>query len=139
MSAMLVLLYDCLILMFVGFIFWFVSIQSCFFMICFYEKRAIIFGVIKKQCYFCTRLTNVRAFSSAGLEHLPYKQRVGGSNPSTPTKRLRNFLSLFFCVCLFCLSLKLSGDVFFNDIYHFVVILSRIKSISLQHYYNIIT
>ena len=24
-------------------------------------------------------------FSSAGLEHLPYKQRVGGSNPSTPT------------------------------------------------------
>ncbi len=27
-----------------------------------------------------------RAFSSAGLEHLPYKQRVGGSNPSTPTK-----------------------------------------------------
>ena len=28
----------------------------------------------------------MRAFSSAGLEHLPYKQRVGGSNPSTPTK-----------------------------------------------------
>ena len=28
-----------------------------------------------------------RAFSSAGLEHLPYKQRVGGSNPSTPTKK----------------------------------------------------
>ena len=26
-----------------------------------------------------------RAFSSVGLEHLPYKQRVGGSNPSTPT------------------------------------------------------
>ena len=26
-----------------------------------------------------------RAFSSAGLEHLPYKQRVGGSNPSAPT------------------------------------------------------
>ena len=35
--------------------------------------------------YLCTRLEN-RAFSSAGLEHLPYKQRVGGSNPSTPTK-----------------------------------------------------
>ena len=29
--------------------------------------------------------TKTRAFSSAGLEHLPYKQRVGGSNPSTPT------------------------------------------------------
>ena len=27
-----------------------------------------------------------REFSSAGLEHLPYKQRVGGSNPSTPTE-----------------------------------------------------
>lgn len=26
-----------------------------------------------------------REFSSVGLEHLPYKQRVGGSNPSTPT------------------------------------------------------
>jgi putative endonuclease len=25
-------------------------------------------------------------FSSVGLEHLPYKQRVGGSTPSTPTK-----------------------------------------------------
>ena len=25
--------------------------------------------------------TFLRAFSSAGLEHLPYKQRVGGSNP----------------------------------------------------------
>ena len=30
-----------------------------------------------------------RAFSSAGSEHLPYKQRVGGSNPSTPTTRKR--------------------------------------------------
>ena len=28
------------------------------------------------------------AFSSAGSEHLPYKQRVGGSNPSTPTQVL---------------------------------------------------
>src|SRR5690349_12179805 len=26
-----------------------------------------------------------REFSSAGSEHLPYKQRVGGSIPSTPT------------------------------------------------------
>ena len=30
--------------------------------------------------------TKNRAFSSAGSEHLPYKQRVGGSNPSTPTE-----------------------------------------------------
>jgi hypothetical protein len=28
-----------------------------------------------------------REFSSAGSEHLPYKQRVGGSNPSTPTEK----------------------------------------------------
>ena len=33
-----------------------------------------------------------RAFSSAGSEHLPYKQRVGGSNPSTPTERLSNII-----------------------------------------------
>ena len=37
-----------------------------------------------------------REFSSAGLEHLPYKQRVGGSNPSTPTKSRRLFQVVFF-------------------------------------------
>ena len=36
-------------------------------------------------------------FSSAGLEHLPYKQRVGGSNPSTPTKKREILVvALFF-------------------------------------------
>jgi hypothetical protein len=30
-------------------------------------------------------LRALRKFSSAGSEHLPYKQRVGGSNPSTST------------------------------------------------------
>ena len=30
-----------------------------------------------------------RAVSSAGSEHLPYKQRVGGSNPSLPTPSKR--------------------------------------------------
>ena len=42
--------------------------------------------------------TQIRAFSSAGSEHLPYKQRVGGSNPSTPTnsKRcIRRYISFF--------------------------------------------
>ncbi len=34
------------------------------------------------------------AFSSAGSEHLPYKQRVGGSNPSTPTNE--NLILVFF-------------------------------------------
>ena len=28
-------------------------------------------------------------FSSAGSEHLPYKQRVTGSNPVTPTKKYK--------------------------------------------------
>ena len=46
-------------------------------------------------------LTKVRAFSSVGLEHLPYKQRVGGSNPSTPTRMVScsSFLGYgdFFC------------------------------------------
>ena len=40
-----------------------------------------------------------RELSSAGSERLPYKQRVGGSNPSAPTnerRRLR-FLKRFFC------------------------------------------
>ena len=36
--------------------------------------------------YLCNAIEkSMRAFSSAGSEHLPYKQRVGGSNPSTPT------------------------------------------------------
>ena len=37
------------------------------------------------QLYICTPVLK-REFSSAGSEHLPYKQRVGGSIPSTPTK-----------------------------------------------------
>jgi hypothetical protein len=41
------------------------------------ELSLLIFAVLKKE---------KREFSSAGSEHLPYKQRVGGSNPSTPTK-----------------------------------------------------
>ena len=39
-----------------------------------------------------------REFSSAGSEHLPYKQRVGGSNPSTPTKpKASNSDAFLFC------------------------------------------
>ena len=46
--------------------------------------------------HHCTRFQKAGAFSSAGLEHLPYKQRVGGSNPSTPTREFRNQSGLFF-------------------------------------------
>ena len=47
----------------------------------FFAKK---FGQFKQKQYLCTRFGNegkTRAFSSAGLEHLPYKQRVCGSNP----------------------------------------------------------
>ena len=45
----------------------------------------------------------IRAFSSAGSEHLPYKQRVGGSNPSTPTPKTSTFPTLrFFYLCYNC-------------------------------------
>ena len=53
--------------------------------------------------YLCTRLRQVRAFSSAGLEHLPYKQRVGGSNPSTPTTEPASPQDgRLFCVITLC-------------------------------------
>ena len=48
-----------------------------------------MFCRFRKNAYLCTRLRQVRALSSAGLEHLPYKQRVGGSNPSAPTSFLQ--------------------------------------------------
>ena len=49
------------------------------------RKKSVKFCRNEKLPYLCTRLRQVRALSSAGLEHLPYKQRVGGSNPSAPT------------------------------------------------------
>ena len=54
----------------------------------FLKKYCRKFGVIKKLPYLCIRLkgkTVPGALSSAGSERLPYKQRVGGSNPSAPT------------------------------------------------------
>ena len=41
---------------------------------------------IVKSCTFASLLRRNRALSSAGSERLPYKQRVGGSNPSAPTR-----------------------------------------------------
>ena len=49
------------------------------------QKSCQIICSFKKKQYLCIAIKQ-RAFSSAGSEHLPYKQRVGGSNPSTPTK-----------------------------------------------------
>ena len=39
-----------------------------------------------------------REHSSVGLEHLPYKQRVGGSTPSAPTKSLGEIQGFFRCI-----------------------------------------
>ena len=45
------------------------------------------FAGMKKKRTFATLLKRrERALSSAGSERLPYKQRVGGSNPSAPTR-----------------------------------------------------
>ena len=58
----------------------------------FFVKRRIFLSknlVVKIKRYtFASQLRNAThwTFSSAGLEHLPYKQRVGGSNPSTSTE-----------------------------------------------------
>ncbi len=40
---------------------------------------------IQTSCVTLHRFWQERALSSAGSERLPYKQRVGGSNPSAPT------------------------------------------------------
>ena len=57
----------------------------------FIQKKLTEICSFKINAYLCTRFQEQksfkkRAFSSAGSEHLPYKQRVGGSNPSTPTR-----------------------------------------------------
>ncbi len=47
------------------------------------------FGVCEKRITFVVPshfFGKFRELSSAGSERLPYKQRVGGSNPSAPTK-----------------------------------------------------
>ncbi len=63
--------------------------------------------------YFCTP-NKEREHSSAGLEHLPYKQRVRGSNPCAPTdyQRISEFYNsetLFYCIqfaYIFCKNWK---------------------------------
>ena len=52
----------------------------------FWKKTANLFGGLKNSSTFASLLTATRAVSAVGSEHLPYKQRVGGSNPSLPTQ-----------------------------------------------------
>ncbi len=54
-----------------------------------------IFANNKKLSIFAPRTT--REISSAGSEHLPYKQGVTGSNPVSPTKKASSeMMGLFF-------------------------------------------
>ena len=55
------------------------------------EKCRTFASAFALKARVLTKTITHRAFSSAGLEHLPYKQRVGGSNPSTPTRELKFF------------------------------------------------
>ncbi len=80
----------------------------------FFEKSLRKIWWKEKNAVSLHSLTRTRAFSSAGLEHLPYKQRVGGSNPSTPTSKQNagqfvrhfSFIVIVPLVCLFFVSLQ---------------------------------
>ena len=49
------------------------------------EKIASEILEFEKKSYLCSPEPFLGELSSAGSERLPYKQRVGGSNPSAPT------------------------------------------------------
>ena len=51
-----------------------------------FSKKAKKIWVAKLTSYLCTPEIKLREHSSVGLEHLPYKQRVRGSNPCAPTE-----------------------------------------------------
>ena len=61
------------------------------------RKYCKTFGGFRKTSYLCSAFQK-RALSSVGSERLPYKQRVGGSNPSAPTSTVRKveLYGLFF-------------------------------------------
>ncbi len=57
------------------------------------EAHLLLQKLFKKRLSFClvdlkcvVYLQPLRAISSVGSEHLVYTERVGGSNPSLPTK-----------------------------------------------------
>ena len=60
--------------------------------------------------YLCTPNRKKREHSSAGLEHLPYKQRVRGSNPCAPTQYRKGFQEIetfFYCTDLLTAALEI--------------------------------
>ena len=55
--------------------------------------------------FVCSKISRIfavlfREHSSVGLEHLPYKQRVGGSTPSAPTKSLTVYAVRLFSLII---------------------------------------
>ena len=53
-----------------------------------WKNRRTFATANEKEQRFTLKTRMPWAISAAGSEHLPYKQRVGGSNPSTPTIKL---------------------------------------------------
>ena len=67
----------------------------------FQEKNPIFVWQFRKKQYLCIALDETWAVSAVGSEHLPYKQRVGGSNPSLPTRAVRTTVRAVCCfTCL---------------------------------------
>ena len=61
----------------------------------YYQKKRQKFLKIKKEHYICNTFKEKSSYifweiSSAGSEHLPYKQGVIGSNPIAPTQKNLN-------------------------------------------------
>ena len=77
--------------------------------------------MIQKCVYICS-LNRVkyliREHSSAGSEHLPYKQGVTGSNPVAPTKK-SHFLVAFFMSVSFLLKIRFTFAMFESDAFGF--------------------
>ena len=80
------------------------------FFVCFLKKSKKNFGSSRNCCTFAPLLTKTWAVSAVGSEHLPYKQRVGGSNPSLPTNRKIPHIAVRdFCLYTFITSATLPG------------------------------
>jgi hypothetical protein len=67
-------------------------------------SNSVFFILQNKMAYYICSPQNegqlkygvLGAISSVGLEHLPYKQGVTGSNPVSPTSRSRSEMTGFF-------------------------------------------
>ncbi len=79
----------------------------------FFKKNPSILCRVQKLHYICIRNQAIRALSSAGSEHLVYTQRVGGSNPSAPTKEVQK--NLFFILSTFPLEPSLPPFPYWNE------------------------